>query len=92
MSRTKRNERAILSAFRNPKGHAKYKNNARNGAIPPDSWEDIINDPETKIPLKAMNRMKKKNIPRDEAILKIRNKWGFTAKMAEKLASMIYDQ
>ena len=92
MSRTIRNARSVLSGFKNPKGNAKYMAmNVRKGAIPPNPWNDLIIDPETKIPLKAMNRMKKKNISRDEAIIKIKKKWGIPSIIAEEIASVVYD-
>jgi len=64
----------------------------RKSAIPPNPWEELIIYSETKIPLKAMVRMKKKNISRDEAINKVRNKWGIPTIIADEMASVVYDK
>jgi hypothetical protein len=92
MSRTRRNPIALQNTFRAPRGHKKaLSQECRKKAVPPNSWDDIKLSPETYLPEKAMKRMKKKGIPRDVAIERLRKKWNLSTDDAEKLAEYIYE-
>jgi hypothetical protein len=92
MSRTRRNPIALQNTFRVPRGHKKaLTHGSRKKAVPPSSWDDIKLSPETYLPAKAMKRMKKKGVPKEVAIEKLRNKWNLSTDDAEKLAEYIYE-
>ena len=93
MSRTRRNPVSLQNTFRGPCGRKKaLSHGCRTKAVPPSSWEDIKLSPEVYLPEKAMKRMKKKGIPRDVAINKLKKKWNLSTEDAEKLAESIYDE
>ena len=66
------------SWFRNPRGKIQaMANDARPGAVPPDSWDDIPTDRSANISRHAATRMLKRGLPLD----KIRKKLKFKFKL-----------
>ena len=62
--------------FRKPKGKRNAKrNNVRNKAIPPDSWDDLVVDRQASVPYKAAAKMIEQGMEDEDIIHRLINKF-----------------
>lgn len=72
--------KGITKWHKTPKGRKKALiNNARNGAVPPDSWDDIPLGRENKIPWNVARKMHDQGRPENEIRETLKTKFNLQA-------------
>ena len=76
-----------------PKGRKAAKiNSVRNGAIPPDAWDDIPHSDENFIPGKVLRKLHRRGFSRDECFKKIKSKFKLRTDVINEMIEIEYER